>query len=76
MPELWRLEARVRASIGVNQFFYRLRKIPFIKKLVPEEIFGAYGLKSTWRYIHGFLRILMDLVKRKLRFLPRSSSSS
>lgn len=64
MPELWRLEARVRASIGVNQFFYRLRKIPLIKKLIPEEIFGAYGLKSTWRYIHGFLRVLMDLVKR------------
>lgn len=66
MPELWSLEARVRASIGVNQFFYRLRKIPLIKKLVPAEIFGAYGLKSTWRYIHGFLRVLMDLVKRML----------
>lgn len=69
MWALWRLKARVRASIKVNQFFYRLRKAPLIKKWISSEVFSAYWLKSRWRIFYAIWSFLKSFYLDALWYL-------
>ena len=62
------LSFKLRIAYRVNTIIYAIKQIPLIKKLIPDAVYGASGLKE-FGYIIAFLYEIIQMFLGKFIYM-------
>ena len=69
MYKTLRISFSLRNTYRVNTILYALKQIPFLKRLLPESLYGVRGLKIFANVISILWEILSVFVGKLLYFI-------
>lgn len=69
MIEVFATSFKLRNTYKTNSILYALKAIPFIKKLIPDSLYGSFGLKSFANVISVLIEIVSVFIGKVLYLL-------